>query len=130
MGFQVPNIAPVRGMVLLLRCFGSTEKLDWPVLNASIQLPSRLVLFIFNADHSFSNAVCGFCPRWTCEIYLLDMRNAPSCVSGERQAENNLSFILSASHFVPPQITQLDPGSTLLEAKLFPQETLFLEAKE
>ncbi|XP_042336905.1 FAS-associated factor 1 [Plectropomus leopardus] len=27
-------------------------------------------------------------------------------------------------------ITQLDPGSTLLEAKLFPQETLFLEAKE
>lgn len=31
---------------------------------------------------------------------------------------------------VSPQITQLDPGSTLLEAKLFPQETLFLEAKE
>ncbi|TWW57903.1 FAS-associated factor 1 [Takifugu flavidus] len=28
------------------------------------------------------------------------------------------------------QITQLDPGSTLLDAKLFPQETLFLEAKE
>ncbi|TKS74585.1 FAS-associated factor 1 [Collichthys lucidus] len=27
-------------------------------------------------------------------------------------------------------ITQLEPGSTLLEAKLFPQETLFLEAKE
>ncbi|XP_063057754.1 FAS-associated factor 1 isoform X2 [Engraulis encrasicolus] len=27
-------------------------------------------------------------------------------------------------------ITQLDPGSTLLEAKLFPQETLFLEARE
>lgn len=27
-------------------------------------------------------------------------------------------------------ITQLDPGSTLLDAKLFPQETLFLEAKE
>ncbi|XP_071384101.1 FAS-associated factor 1 isoform X1 [Centroberyx affinis] len=27
-------------------------------------------------------------------------------------------------------ITQLDPGSTLLEAKLFPQETLFLEAKD
>lgn len=27
-------------------------------------------------------------------------------------------------------ITQLDPGSTLVEAKLFPQETLFLEAKE
>lgn len=27
-------------------------------------------------------------------------------------------------------ITQLDPGSSLLEAKLFPQETLFLEAKE
>ncbi|XP_047443589.1 FAS-associated factor 1 [Mugil cephalus] len=27
-------------------------------------------------------------------------------------------------------ITQLAPGSTLLEAKLFPQETLFLEAKE
>ncbi|XP_034035603.1 FAS-associated factor 1 isoform X2 [Thalassophryne amazonica] len=27
-------------------------------------------------------------------------------------------------------ITQLDPRSTLLEAKLFPQETLFLEAKE
>ncbi|XP_057696851.1 FAS-associated factor 1 [Corythoichthys intestinalis] len=27
-------------------------------------------------------------------------------------------------------ITQLDPSSTLLEAKLFPQETLFLEAKE
>ncbi|XP_037554026.1 FAS-associated factor 1 [Nematolebias whitei] len=27
-------------------------------------------------------------------------------------------------------ITQLDAGSTLLEAKLFPQETLFLEAKE
>lgn len=27
-------------------------------------------------------------------------------------------------------ITQLDPGSTLMEAKLFPQETLFLEAKE
>lgn len=27
-------------------------------------------------------------------------------------------------------ITQLDVGSTLLEAKLFPQETLFLEAKE
>nr|XP_057928923.1 FAS-associated factor 1 [Doryrhamphus excisus] len=27
-------------------------------------------------------------------------------------------------------ITQLDPASTLLEAKLFPQETLFLEAKE
>ncbi|XP_017262835.1 FAS-associated factor 1 [Kryptolebias marmoratus] len=27
-------------------------------------------------------------------------------------------------------ITQLDPGSNLLEAKLFPQETLFLEAKE
>ncbi|XP_043985909.1 FAS-associated factor 1 [Gambusia affinis] len=27
-------------------------------------------------------------------------------------------------------ITQLNPGSTLLEAKLFPQETLFLEAKE
>lgn len=27
-------------------------------------------------------------------------------------------------------ITQLDPDSTLLEAKLFPQETLFLEAKE
>lgn len=31
---------------------------------------------------------------------------------------------------VSPQITQLDVGSTLLEAKLFPQETLFLEAKE
>lgn len=29
-----------------------------------------------------------------------------------------------------PQITQLDPAWTLLEAKLFPQETLFLEAKE
>ncbi|XP_059197598.1 FAS-associated factor 1 [Centropristis striata] len=27
-------------------------------------------------------------------------------------------------------ITQLEPGSTLLEAKLFPQETLFLESKE
>uniref|UniRef100_A0A8C7YQA4 Fas (TNFRSF6) associated factor 1 n=1 Tax=Oryzias sinensis TaxID=183150 RepID=A0A8C7YQA4_9TELE len=27
-------------------------------------------------------------------------------------------------------ITQLEPGSTLMEAKLFPQETLFLEAKE
>ncbi|KAL2090077.1 hypothetical protein ACEWY4_014765 [Coilia grayii] len=27
-------------------------------------------------------------------------------------------------------ITQMDPGSTLLEAKLFPQETLFLEARE
>ncbi|XP_014072109.2 FAS-associated factor 1 isoform X2 [Salmo salar] len=27
-------------------------------------------------------------------------------------------------------ITQLDPASSLLEAKLFPQETLFLEAKE
>lgn len=27
-------------------------------------------------------------------------------------------------------ITQLEPGSTLVEAKLFPQETLFLEAKE
>lgn len=27
-------------------------------------------------------------------------------------------------------ITQLEPGSTLLEAKLFPQETLFLEARE
>ncbi|KAM3876036.1 FAS-associated factor 1 [Diretmus argenteus] len=27
-------------------------------------------------------------------------------------------------------ITQLDPGSTLLDAKLFPQETLFLEARE
>ncbi|KAK7889774.1 hypothetical protein WMY93_025334 [Mugilogobius chulae] len=27
-------------------------------------------------------------------------------------------------------ITQLDPSSTLVEAKLFPQETLFLEAKE
>ncbi|XP_062411647.1 FAS-associated factor 1 isoform X2 [Sardina pilchardus] len=27
-------------------------------------------------------------------------------------------------------ITQLDPASTLLEAKLFPQETLFLEARE
>ncbi|KAJ4943016.1 hypothetical protein JOQ06_005525 [Pogonophryne albipinna] len=27
-------------------------------------------------------------------------------------------------------ITQLDPGADLLEAKLFPQETLFLEAKE
>ncbi|XP_020780425.1 FAS-associated factor 1 [Boleophthalmus pectinirostris] len=27
-------------------------------------------------------------------------------------------------------ITQLDPASTLVEAKLFPQETLFLEAKE
>ncbi|KAM8890586.1 FAS-associated factor 1 [Synchiropus picturatus] len=27
-------------------------------------------------------------------------------------------------------ITQLDPGSTLLEAKLYPQETLFLEARE
>ncbi|KAA8589646.1 hypothetical protein FQN60_013011 [Etheostoma spectabile] len=27
-------------------------------------------------------------------------------------------------------ITQLDPGSNLMEAKLFPQETLFLESKE
>ncbi|XP_062306886.1 FAS-associated factor 1 [Osmerus eperlanus] len=27
-------------------------------------------------------------------------------------------------------ITQMDPGSSLLEARLFPQETLFLEAKE
>lgn len=58
------------------------------------------------------------------------MGNAPFCASGEHQAESNLSFILSAFHFVSPQITQLDPGSTLLEAKLFPQETLFLEAKE
>uniref|UniRef100_A0A1A7WND5 Fas associated factor 1 n=1 Tax=Iconisemion striatum TaxID=60296 RepID=A0A1A7WND5_9TELE len=32
--------------------------------------------------------------------------------------------------FPRKNITQLDPGSTLLEAKLFPQETLFLEAKE
>lgn len=31
---------------------------------------------------------------------------------------------------VSSQITQLEPGSTLMEAKLFPQETLFLEAKE
>ncbi|XP_068447783.1 FAS-associated factor 1 [Clinocottus analis] len=32
--------------------------------------------------------------------------------------------------FPRKNITQMDPGSTLLEAKLFPQETLFLEAKE
>lgn len=28
------------------------------------------------------------------------------------------------------QVTQLDPNKTLLEVKLYPQETLFLEAKE
>uniref|UniRef100_A0A8C5BF83 Fas (TNFRSF6) associated factor 1 n=1 Tax=Gadus morhua TaxID=8049 RepID=A0A8C5BF83_GADMO len=32
--------------------------------------------------------------------------------------------------FPRKNITQLDPGSTLLDAKLFPQETLFLEARE
>ncbi|KAM6938932.1 FAS-associated factor 1 isoform 2-T2 [Lycodopsis pacificus] len=32
--------------------------------------------------------------------------------------------------FPRKNITQMDPGSTLLEAKLFPQETLFLEARE
>lgn len=32
--------------------------------------------------------------------------------------------------FPRKNITQLDPGADLLEAKLFPQETLFLEAKE
>lgn len=39
-------------------------------------------------------------------------------------------FFLYSARPVSPQITQLDPWSTLLEAKLFPQETLFLEAKE
>ena len=41
-----------------------------------------------------------------------------------------LSLFTLVSPPLPPQITQLDPGSSLLEARLFPQETLFLEAKE
>lgn len=32
--------------------------------------------------------------------------------------------------FLSLQVTQLDPNKSLLEVKLYPQETLFLEAKE
>lgn len=32
--------------------------------------------------------------------------------------------------FMYLQVTQLDPNKSLLEVKLYPQETLFLEAKE
>ncbi|KAI4902170.1 hypothetical protein NFI96_030364 [Prochilodus magdalenae] len=47
---------------------------------------------------------------------------------GCSSAEQGLHNVLQT--FSGRQITQLDPAWTLLEAKLFPQETLFLEAKE
>lgn len=48
----------------------------------------------------------------------------PAKTSSSQQAAYHIRLFLSL------QVTQLDPNKSLLEVKLYPQETLFLEAKE